>query len=188
MKSDCRLVRRFVIYRIPISATMDPNDSIEFLEVLPENSMANTQGPRSKSTKIVIYRCAFEGCSYSCERLDNFNRHQLVHSGTQIQCSNCKKLLSPMTSLKHHMNSKECVLKTQMKLANQIPENPSSNQSNDASDNEVEIKTKIKVVGDGSVQITQNPVKIGDKYLVLVPHWIADGTDQNSIDINSNIE
>lgn len=93
-----------------------------------------------------------------------------------------------MTSLKRHMNSKECVLKTQMKLANQIPENPSSNQSNDASDNEVEIKTKIKVVGDGSVQITQNPVKIGDKYLVLVPHWIADGTDQNSIDINSNIE
>lgn len=167
---------------------MDSNDLIESLEVLPENSMPNTQGPRSKSTEIVIYRCAFDGCSYSCERSDNFNRHQLVHSGSQIKCRNCDKLLSPMTSLSRHMKSKECVLKTQMKLANQIPENTSNNQSNDASDNEVEIITKVKLVSDGSVRITQNPVKIGDKYLVLMPHWVADGTHQNSIDINSNIE
>lgn len=136
--------------------------------------------PKKKVEAFEVFECEVSGCLYSTERQDNMKRHlKQTHENYKVACSNCGTMVRP-SSMKRHKRSSSCLLKTKIAL----------NSHNNA--DEIEVKTIIKVK-NGLIEFTQDPIRIGNLDIILVPQIIqgafdSEQTNNSNTEDNSNIE
>lgn len=151
---------------------MEPYSLIQDSLNSPENAIPNEKSAQAEPEDIsIVFECEESGCLYTTDRWDNMKRHKKqTHEKYKIPCSNCGQILSP-TSLKRHMRSIACSKKKKTKSSGQMAKEPMSSQTDGSV---IKVETIIRV-NNGIIEFTQEPIKIGELELILVPQMVSPG-------------
>lgn len=138
----------------------------------PKKVKPNEESAQAESEEIsAVFVCEESGCLYTTDRLDNMKRHmKQTHGKYKEACENCGTSVSP-SSMKRHMRSNTCLSKKKTKSLSQMAEQPMNSQ-NDGS--VIKVETIIKV-NNGMIEFTQDPIKIGDLNIILIPQVLISG-------------